>query len=179
MSISLNVVRIAAVRCAWTSRSAMRLRMAVIGTRSSPSAAAVGAGRGRGGALERARRRRRLRVVGRAAVLEPRDDVAHGDLLSLGLEDAQHAAALGRQLHGGLVGLELEEKVVGTDAVAVVLQPAEDDALRDRFTERWDADVEGHGAGQRAKAFITRSRSSAWWTLYEPVAGLAASARPT
>src|SRR5947199_95747 len=159
MSISLNVVRMAAVRCAWTSRSAMRLRMAVIGTRSSPSAAAV--------------------VVGRAAVLEPRDDVAHGDLLSLGLEDAQHAAALGRQLHGGLVGLELEEKVVGTDAVAVVLQPAEDDALRDRFTERWDADVEGHGAGQRAKAFITRSRSSAWWTLYEPVAGLAASARPT
>src|SRR6266403_1446686 len=38
MSISLKVVRIAAVRCAWTRRSAMRRRMGLIGTRSSPSA---------------------------------------------------------------------------------------------------------------------------------------------
>src|SRR6266478_3652867 len=37
MSISLKVVRIAAVRCAWTRRSAMRRRMGLIGTRSSPS----------------------------------------------------------------------------------------------------------------------------------------------
>src|SRR5437899_11188130 len=37
MSISLNVVRIAAVRCAWTRRSAIRRRMGLIGTRSSPS----------------------------------------------------------------------------------------------------------------------------------------------
>src|SRR5881296_3354815 len=38
MSISLKVVRIAAVRCACTRRSAMRRRMGLIGTRSSPSA---------------------------------------------------------------------------------------------------------------------------------------------
>src|SRR6266571_4581830 len=38
MSISLKVVRIAAVRCAWTRRSAIRRRMGLIGTRSSPSA---------------------------------------------------------------------------------------------------------------------------------------------
>src|SRR5437899_4924382 len=37
MSISLKVVRIAAVRCAWTRRSAIRRRMGLIGTRSSPS----------------------------------------------------------------------------------------------------------------------------------------------
>src|SRR2546428_5954237 len=38
MSISLKVVRIAAVRCACTRRSAIRRRMGLIGTRSSPSA---------------------------------------------------------------------------------------------------------------------------------------------
>src|SRR5262245_33443007 len=37
MSISLKVVRMAAVRCACTSRSAIRLRSRLIGTRSSPS----------------------------------------------------------------------------------------------------------------------------------------------
>src|SRR5215470_19515809 len=38
MSISLKVVRMAAVRCACTRRSAIRLRRRLIGTRSSPSA---------------------------------------------------------------------------------------------------------------------------------------------
>src|SRR5437867_2207800 len=41
MSISLKVVRIAAVRCAWTRRSAIRRRMGLIGTRSSPSTRAA------------------------------------------------------------------------------------------------------------------------------------------
>src|SRR5881296_3981270 len=41
MSISLNVVRIAAVRCAWTRRSAIRRRIGLSGTRSSPSARAA------------------------------------------------------------------------------------------------------------------------------------------
>src|SRR5262249_47629832 len=49
-SISLKVVRMAAVCWAATSRSAMRLRMRVIGTRSSPSPAGRGAARAGAGA---------------------------------------------------------------------------------------------------------------------------------
>src|SRR5947209_1162051 len=51
MSISLKVVRIAAVRCAWTRRSAIRRRMGLIGTRSGAAGSGSGAaGSGSGAA---------------------------------------------------------------------------------------------------------------------------------
>ena len=58
-SISLNVVRIAAVRCASTSRSAMRRRRRLIGTRSTRSAGGPPAARSRSAAAGGARRGRR------------------------------------------------------------------------------------------------------------------------
>ena len=139
----------------------------------------LGRGRLRTRPLRAARFGRGLHFLRRAALLDTGNRVADGNPLALAPEDAQHPGALGGQLHGGLVGLELEEDVVRPDPVAVALHPAEDDAFGHGFAEGRDAHVEGHASRQRASAFITRSRSSAWWTLYEPVAGLAASARPT
>src|SRR5437773_1111116 len=153
MSISLNVVRIAAVCCAWTRRSAMRRRIGLIATRSSPSArVADGCGDGRGAHA--------------AVLLDTRDQLAHRDLLARRLHDAQHAGALGGELHARLVGLELEQDVVGLDRLAVLLRPAHDDPLGHRLAERRDADLERHAtlrlrAPQRASAAFTRSRSSA------------------
>ena len=60
-------------------------------------------------------------------------------------------------------------------------------AFGDRLAERRDAYLERHRSSsrsdapraQRANARSTSSASSAWCTLYEPVAGLAAASRPT
>src|SRR5438445_515243 len=83
MSISLKVVRIAAVRCAWTRRSAIRRRIGLIGTRSSPSAHAAGA---LGGELH-------ARLVG----LELEQDVVRLDRLAVLLRPA-HDDPLGHRL---------------------------------------------------------------------------------
>src|SRR5205823_510709 len=145
MSTSLKVVRMAAVRCACTSRSAMRLRIALIGTRSSSAADGAGTRRSGSGAVRAAsatagtgsgraaRFGRGLHFLRRAALLDTGNRVADGNPLALAPEDAQHPGALGGQLHGGLVGLELEEDVVRPDPVAVALHPAEDDAFGHGF----------------------------------------------
>src|SRR5438105_4499699 len=115
MSISLNVVRIAAVCCAWTRRSAMRRRIGLIATRSSPSA----------------------RVA-----------------------DGCGAGALGGELHARLVGLELEQDVVGLDRLAVLLRPAHDDPLGHRLAERRDADLERHATLRLRAPLSGRARRS-------------------
>src|SRR5262249_3135171 len=116
---------------------------------------------------------------GLRVLLDARHHVPLGDGLARLLQDAEHARAPGRQLHGGLVALQLEQHVVGSDDVAVVLLPARDLRLGDRFPEARDADLEHDSAQTRAKARVTSSISSAWCTLYDPLAGLAAASRPT
>ena len=114
-----------------------------------------------------------------AFVLDASHDVARDDRLAFLLQHAEHAGALRGQLRGGLVALDLEQHVVGRDGVAVVLRPARDRRLGDRFPEARDADLEHHPPQARAKARVTSSVSSAWCTLYDPLAGLAAASRPT
>ena len=70
-----------------------------------------------------------------------------------------------------------KQRLVGGDALAVVLHPADDHALGDRLAEGRDLDVNGHAASSSARS--TSSVCSRWCILYDPVAGLAASSRPT
>src|SRR5438034_518294 len=134
MSSSLKVVRMAAVCCAWTRRSAIRRRI-------------VPGSRGRGGA--------------RATVLlDARHQLADRDLLARRLHDAQHAGPLGRELHARLVGLELEQDVVRLDRLAVLLRPAHDDPLGHRLAERRDAHFERHAALRLRAPLSGRARRS-------------------
>ena len=219
MSISLNVVRIAAVRCASTSRSAMRLRSRVIGTRSVSAVAGFGAGAaprataegaagagacsaaagagcfssssstrstsslvsrpplpvpwsspgsrecsarslrtaglsgasvcGRGpfpdaGFESRAGAAAGLRLRRAGAVRDARHDGSDFDRLTGLLEDLESAACLRGNLHGGLVGLELEQNVVDGDGLSVFLEPSRDHALGHRLTQRRNANLHRH-----------------------------------
>ncbi len=54
-----------------------------------------------------------------------------------------HAAVIGADLEVDLLGLELDDRLAGLDAVAFLLQPARDARLDDRFTELRNDDV-GH-----------------------------------
>src|SRR5205823_1803966 len=143
MSISLKVVRIAAVRCAWTRRSAIRRRMGLIGTRSSPSTRAADGVGAAGTSIRTGRGRRGARAP---VLLDARHQLADRDLLACGLHDAQHAGPLGGELHARLVGLELEQDVVRLDRLAVLLRPAHDDPLGHRLAECRDAHLERHAA---------------------------------
>src|SRR5262249_31106078 len=111
--------------------------------------------------------RLRLWRSGRRAgpILDARHQVADRDRLAGLLHDAQHAAALGRQLHARLVALELEEHLVLLHGVAVGPGPARDLRLGDRLPHARYATLEHVSSParryRRAKARFTRSASSA------------------
>ena len=67
--------------------------------------------------------------VGTGDLLDASDYGADGDAGADRLRDAQAARGLGRDLHRRLFRLELEQRLVGADQGAVVLEPAHDDAL--------------------------------------------------
>src|SRR5581483_12121785 len=74
--------------------------------------------------LLRGGRRRLVRHRGNGPFLDPADHGADGDLLPFGDGDAQAAGGRGRHFLGGLLGLQRQERLVGADGVAVLLQPA-------------------------------------------------------
>ena len=125
------------------------------------------------------------RATARPAGLgDPRHDGPDPHRGAFPLHDLQHAGRGRGDLHRRLVGLELEQRLVRVHGVAVVLEPARDGALAHRLAERRDADLEAHrlaraGRGRRRRGLDDRRFSSVWWILCEPVAGLAASSRPT
>ena len=103
--------------------------------------------------------RRGCRAVGRGAVADPfrrrlrrsgADLIDDGQQLAdlhvlafLALDAGDHAAALGVHLEVDLLGFELDDRLADLDAVALLLQPARDARLDDRFTEFRNDDI-GH-----------------------------------
>ena len=127
----------------------------------------------RGGALRGALGGRRLRDRGRVAAAGARparvaqlaDLVADGGLVALGLQDlAQRARLGGGQLDGDLVGLDLHERLVLGDGLALLLEPAADLDLGDGFADFGDNEVNGHEkqgswmTGGQASALLPRVR---------------------
>ena len=68
---------------------------------------------------------------------------AHGGTFAL--DDLQAPRGRGGDLQRGLVGLQLEHGLVGLDELTVLLEPADDHTLGDRFAELGDPDLDGHG----------------------------------
>src|SRR5436309_3520547 len=97
MSISLNVVRIAAVCCAWTRRSAMRRRIGLIATRSSPSAR-VADGCGAGGTSMRTGRALRSRYASTSSL------VSRPPLPEAGTRVGSRSCSASRRRTAGLSG---------------------------------------------------------------------------
>ena len=100
------------------------------------AAGAVGAGAS--GAGRRSRRPRRGRGGGAAAGTVADDGQAHADRdrLALGHEDLAHDARRRRgHLGVDLVGRDLEERFVGLDGLADLLEPLRDGSLGDGLTE--------------------------------------------
>ena len=112
------------------------------------SGAAAAPARRRGGAAAGARRRlgrgrgRRGVGGGGALIADHGDHRADIDRLALGDPDLGHDAG-DRRRHLGvdLVGGDLEQRLVGGDRVADLLEPLRDRALGDRLTELWERDV--------------------------------------
>ena len=79
-------------------------------------------------------------------------------------ENLQSPRRLRRDLHGGLVGFKLEERLVAPDALAVLLVPARDHATGDRLAEVGNADLQRHHAlsPPGARAAATSASSSLW-----------------
>jgi hypothetical protein len=89
-----------------------------------------------------------LRFLPGAIGVDARDDIAHRHRLAFLLQDREDTGRFRRELDAGLVGFELEQRLVDGDALAVTLDPTNDDALGDRFAEGGDADFNGHGVSQ-------------------------------
>src|SRR5919108_734148 len=56
------------------------------------------------------------------------------------LADLEPAGGVRDELHGGLVRLDLEQRFVGPDDVAILPEPADDDGLAHRLAELGDPD---------------------------------------
>ena len=70
------------------------------------------------------------------ALVDDGEQLADLDVLAfLPLDAGEHAALLGADLEIDLLGLELDDRLADLDAVALLLQPARDARLDDRFTE--------------------------------------------
>ena len=98
---------------------------------------------------------------------------------------SQHAGGRRGDLHRHLVGLQLDQRLVGRDRVAVVLHPARDGGGGDAFAQRGHLDLGRH---RRSSAFVLSrcpaprrpgSPARAHARAARPVAGLAAASRPT
>src|SRR5262249_30038996 len=100
-------------------------------------------GRGRGS------RGRRLRSGART--VDACNDIADVDGGAFPGDDRDAAGAWSGDLDAGFVGLELEQRLVGGDDVACLLEPAHDHTLGDRFTEGGYLYVNGHATTSAAR----------------------------
>src|SRR5436309_1796091 len=142
MSTSSKVVTCGAVCLLFTMFSAMSLRTLVNGTTSSrgPAATACPVLGLRTPARGRARRRGRLPAVGQHADLgsdQDRGPLRHQDLL-------ERALRRGWNLHVDLVGLDLDQRLLFTNAVAHRLEPLRHRALGHALSELGNDDRDGH-----------------------------------
>ena len=86
---------------------------------------------------------------GCSAVLADHDEHRpDGHDLALGDHDSRHLAGRGRRnLDGGLVGLDLDQRLVLRDLLALLYEPAGDLALGKTLTEIRELELVGHGGG--------------------------------
>ena len=79
-----------------------------------------------------------------------------GTVAPSGRVDAQqHALVEGLDLHVGLVGLDLEERVAPDDLVALLLEPLQDGALLGHLAGHGHADRDGHQMSPRTAAAMS------------------------
>ncbi len=106
--------------------------------------------------------------LGRRIAADDDEDRAHRDNLALGDEDARHDTARGRRdLHGRLVRLHLDQRVVLGDLRALCHEPARDLAFGEALAEIRKLELVRHGYG------ILVKRSASWgrtaWTPRTPL----------
>ena len=121
-----------------------------------------------------------------AGLFDEGDDFADFGFFAFPLEDlCQYSGYRGRQVHRGLVGLDLNEYFVEVDTVADGFTPVADLHFGDRLAGLGDFQFNGHGLlsgahmrgldAPRASSMIFFCSSS--WEAWDPVAGLADSGR--
>ena len=129
----------------------------------------------------------RRRLGGSAACPDLAEQRADADRLAvLGGDLRQRARGRRRHLDRHLVGFELDQRLIGGDGVADLLEPLADGRLGDRFAKRGDADFGSHFSylsvavlqNYSPSASSRRAASCARCFDIMPVAGEAAAGRP-
>jgi hypothetical protein len=116
----------------------------------------IGAGLGRRGGSERPGGCGGL--GGRVPLLQAREQGSHLHVLALGNQDFGEHAGLGRgKLHRRLVGLELDERLVGSNGIAGRDEPRRHRRLAYGLPQVGHYDVDRHG-GLRASVSASRAR---------------------